>query len=207
MNTKEDLLKRLKEETRVLENPLIEKAFQNIDRADFVFGDYEVEAYEDYTLPTISGQTISQPTTVAFMLELLNPQSGEKVLDVGSGTGWTTALLAHIVGKDGYVYGVDTLPELVEAGQKNLKKYSSLQAEITQAGTGFGLPQDFLYDRILVNASTHDIPSELLVQLRIGGIMVIPVGESLVRVVKKSETENEEKQYSGFAFTPLLKEN
>ena len=88
METKEELFAHLKDVTRVLEDPLVRRAFIDIDRADFVGEDYKVEAYEDYALPIGYGQTISQPTTVGFMFELLGAREGDKVLDVGSGSGW-----------------------------------------------------------------------------------------------------------------------
>ena len=90
MNSRKDLINYLKNGTRVLKNSEIKKYFEKINRADFVREEYKMEAYENYPLPIGYGQTISQPTTVAFMLELLNPQKGDKVLDVGSGSGWTT---------------------------------------------------------------------------------------------------------------------
>ena len=204
MNTKKELLKRLEEETKVLQNPLVKKAFEKIDRADFVDGDYVVEAYEDYALPTRSGQTISQPTTMAFMLELLDAKPGEKVLDIGSGSGWSTALLAEMVGKDGFVYGVEIEPELVEMGKANLKKYPELKAQISKAGEGIGFPQKFLYDRILVNAAATEIPEAILGQLDIGGVLVIPVNDILTRVSKISEDKIEKKEFPGFLFGPLV---
>src|SRR3989338_1180229 len=90
------------------------KAFQKIDRKDFILP--ELSGYErlDQPLPVHGGQTISQPTTVAFMLDLLDPRPGQKILDVGSGSGWTTALLAEILGPKGRVFGVERIPKLVE---------------------------------------------------------------------------------------------
>ena len=124
-----------------LKMPAIISAFQKIDRADFVLPQYSNEAYEDYPLPIGHGQTISQPATVAFMLELLQPKIGEKILDIGAGSGWATALLAEIVGKDGKVYGLEIISELVEFGKNNLGKYNFNNAEILLAGKNWACRQ------------------------------------------------------------------
>ena len=110
MNTKEQLIRHL-EETKVLQTLGIKKTFEKIDRVDFVNTNYKNEAYEDYPLPIGFGQTISQPTTVAFMLELIDLKPDHKVLDIGSGSGYTTALIAHLV-PNGEVLGLEIIPEL-----------------------------------------------------------------------------------------------
>lgn len=204
MNTRDQLIDRLKNDTRVLQNTRIENAFKSIDRVDFVHDDYKVEAYEDYPIPIGSGQTISQPTTVAFMLEKLNPQEGDRVLDVGCGSGWTTALLAHMVGGGGRVHGVDIIPELVSFGQENLKKYNFSHATIKQAGQGLGLSTEAPFDRILVSAAGADIPDVLVDQLKIGGVMVLPVGDTIIQLTKKSKTKVSQNTFPGFAFVPLV---
>ena len=102
-----------------LKSDQIIDAFSEISRMEFVPKELELEAEEDVALPIGYGQTISQPLVVAFMLELLDPQSGQKIMDVGSGSGWTTALLAHIVGNDGKVIGIERIKELKEFGEKN----------------------------------------------------------------------------------------
>ena len=107
----------------VLKTPEIIKAFYKIDRAFFVPKEFHDYAYEDYPLSIGYGATISQPYTVAFMLELLQPKKGEKILDVGSGSSWTTALLAHIVGIKGKIFGVEIVPELIKFAKDNLKKF------------------------------------------------------------------------------------
>jgi len=205
MNSREDLLKHLENNTGVLKNPEIKKAFEKIDRADFIKEKYRIEAYEDYPLPIGHGQTISQPTTVVFMLELLNPQRGDKILDVGSGSGWTTALLSQIVGPGGEVFGVEIVPELIDFGRTNLAKYNFKKSHIINVIEEIGLKEHAPYKRILVSASFEgEIPKELLEQLDIGGIMVAPVLNSIFRVKKLSNGKLEKKEYPGFSFVPFV---
>lgn len=203
MNDKQSLLNHLENETQVLKDPLVKQAFVAVDRADFVSEDYKPEAYEDYALPIGYDQTISQPTTVAFMLELLNIKSGERVMDIGSGSGFTTALIASIVGSEGSVFALEKIPELVKIGKDNLSKYGFKNVFVKQAGKKLGMPSTDLFDRILVSAESEEIPDDLIHQLKIGGIMVIPVNGSIVQVIRTSEDEIDVKEYPGFAFVPL----
>ena len=204
MLNKEELIEYLENETMVLRSKELKDAFVAIDRKDFMPIDYMEEAYEDYPLPLQNtGQTISQPTTVAFMLELLNPRKGEKILDIGSGSGWTTALLAHIVGKGGKVIGIERILELVELGQINIEKYDFKNAEIIQTEKEIGLPQEAPFDKILVSASAMDLPKELTKQLKIGGIMVIPINDEVWQV-RKSKSSEDIRKYKGFTFVPLI---
>lgn len=203
--TREELIKRLREETKVFQNLAVETAFLVVDRALFVPEDYKAEVYEDYALPLGFEQTISQPTTVAFMLELLEPQKSDWVLDVGSGSGFTTALLAEIVGETGKVVGVEIIPELVKFGQANLTKYKLPQAKIVNGkDVEIGFQEEAPYDRILVSAEAELISEELLNQLKVGGIMVMPVNRELVQIRKTSETEIETEEFAGFSFVPLI---
>ena len=188
-----------------LKTERIINAFLYVDRKNFILPEYEAEAYGDYPLPIGYGQTISQPTTVAFMLELLQPQKGEKILDIGSGSGWTTVLLANIIGPKGKVFGVEIIPDLVTFGQQNLAKYAYPQAQILQAGKKLGLPRQAPFDKILVSAASNNLPKELVTQLKIGGAMVIPIGHSIFKITKKSKTKLETQEFPGFAFVPLIK--
>ena len=185
----------------VLNSKDIIKAFENIDRSDFIKPEYISEAYEDYPLPIGQGQTISQPTTVAFMLELLQPKRGHKILDVGSGSGWTTALLAQIVGRKGKVIGTEIVSDLVKFGQQNLAKYDLPQAKIVKSNL-VGYPEEAPYDRILVSASANKLPKELIEQLASDAIMVLPIESSIFKIkAKKGKIETEE--FPGFSFVPL----
>lgn len=206
MFSREDLLKHLKENTGVLRSEALEEAFLAVDRADFVPKDCQVEAYEDYPLPIGAGQTISQPTTVFFMLELLSPGKGHKVLDIGSGSGWTTALLSQVVGKEGEVTGLEIVSELVQEGRENLSKYDFPQTEILEAQKHeIGLPAKSPYDRILVSAEFLDeIPQTLIDQLKPGGVLVAPVRGAVVRIYKRKDGEIEKDAHYGFAFVPYI---
>lgn len=176
-----------------LKTPAIVNAFTKIDRKDFVPETHRDQTYVDAPLPIGAEQTISQPSTVAFMLELLEPRAGQTILDVGSGSGWTTALLGHIAGAHGYVYGVEIIDELVSFGRGNLAKYK-LQASIQKSGATLGLPERAPFDRILVSAAADRFPDELFSQLANEGIMVLVIRDSVVRLQK----------FPGFAFVPLM---
>jgi len=200
----EELVQYLKE-SGILKTPTLMKAFLRIDRKDFVPAEYQTQAYEDHPLPIGFGQTISQPHTVAFMLELLGPKHREKILDVGSGSAWTTALLAHMVGREGKVLGTELVLALVEFGKKNLAKYKFPQAEIMQAKKKIlGLPDRAPFDKILVSAAAREFPQELLIQLTEQGVMVIPVKDAVLRVQKIPGKEPDIQRFEGFVFVPLI---
>jgi len=188
----------------VLRSDTIIEAFTVIDRKYFVPKLHEDLSYIDVPLSIGNDQTISQPSTVAFMLEHLEVQKGDKVLDIGSGSGWTTALLCQIVGEEGSVTGLERVDTLVELGKKNLSKLDLPgQCTISQARDHLGIP-DQLFDRILVSASADEIPEELFLQLNVGGLMVIPIRESIFKFAKVSESEVSQEEFYGFRFVPLI---
>lgn len=180
------------------------EAFFAIDRKYFVPKLHEDLIYVDVPLAIGNGQTISQPSTVAFMLEHLGVQKGDKVLDIGSGSGWTTALLCHLVGEGGSVIGLERVDALVEQGKRNISKLDlPSQCYISKAGDQLGMPGK-QFDRILVSASAEDIPKRLFSQLVVGGIMVIPIRESVYKFTKISELEVSQEEFYGFSFVPLI---
>jgi len=189
--------------TQALRSENIIDAFRNIDRADFVYDRKVRDIYADYPLQIGYKQTISQPTTVAMMLEMLWAHKGHKVLDIGSGSGWTTALLSFIVGDRGCVTGVERVEELVKMGANNLKKYGFENSKIIQAKDELGLRGE-KFDRILVSAAAHSFPKELALQLNPNGKLVIPVGNSIYEVRKKDDKELEVVEHYGFTFVPLI---
>src|SRR3989338_1353701 len=187
-----------------LKTPGIIKAFRRVDRQDFVREENTPESYDDYPLPIGHGQTISQPSTVAFMLELLQPEEADKILDIGAGSGWTTAILAEIAGKRGFVYGTELVAELIEFGRENLSKDKVVNAEICQADIQqLGLPNQAPFDRILVSAAADDLPQELVGQLKVGGRMVLPILDSIWKIDKISKDDIKQERHYGFAFVPL----
>lgn len=188
-----------------LKTPVLIDAFHSIDRADFIRPESREMAYKDYPIPIGLGQTISQPYTVAFMLELLQPHIGEKILDVGSGSGWTTALLAKAVGPRGEVVGVEVVPELVAYGRKNLKKYKLDNARIEFAGLLIGWQENAPFDKILVSAAGEDVPERLVSQVAGGGTMVIPVQSAILRIHKNKDGKLRTETYEGFSFVPLIR--
>lgn len=204
--TNESLINHLKK-SGVLKSENIINAFLAIDRKKFILEEYLDQAYNDYPLPIGYGQTISQPFTVAFMLELLQAQKGQKVLDVGSGSGWTTSLLAEIVGEEGKVYGVEIIPEIFEFGKKNIAKYNFLEkgrAEVFLGDGSKGLAEKAPFDRILVSAAMQkDIPPNLINQLNDNGILVIPDNDGIWKVAREKD-KIRKKYFPGFVFVKLI---
>jgi len=191
-----------------LKSDAIIEAFECVNRIEFVPNELELQVNANVALPIGYGQTISQPLVVAFMLELLDPKRGQKVMDVGSGSGWTTALLAHIVGKQGKVISLEVIEELLCIGKKNIDKFGFVKNSIVECydtDGNKGFPAQAPYDCILVSASAaNEIPQALKDQLAIGGKMVIPVRSSIVYLEKKSETEFYKEEFPGFTFVPLI---
>jgi len=187
----------------ILKTENIIHAFLMIDRADFVLDRTAQDIYEDYPLPIGHGQTISQPRTVAMMMEMLEPKEGDKILDIGSGSGWTTALLGFIVGDKGSVTGLERINALVKFGNANLEKYNLKNVKIIPSEDELGIVGE-KFDRILVSAAASEFPQKLVQQLKPGGKLVIPVGNSIYEITKKEDGELEGKEHYGFTFVPLI---
>ena len=185
-------------------------AFQKIKREDFLPEDMKNLASINEALPIGDGQTISQPLVVVFMLEHLQPQKGQRILDIGAGSGWTTALLAEIVGEKGRVIGIEIVERLREFGERNIRKYDFIESGIVKFMQGDGRKgyiEEAPFDRILCSASVQkEIPKAWKDQLKVGGIMVTPVNSSIWVLIKESEDNFKEIEYPGFAFVPLIGE-
>lgn len=191
-----------------LKTSAIIEAFKKTDRADFVLKEYKNEAYINAPLPIGFNQTISQPLTVAFMLELLQPKEEDKILDVGAGSGWVSCLLAYITGEKGKVIGIERIVELKEMAERNIFKYNYIKKGIVEIVFGDGVKgykKDAPYDKIIAGAaSSGDIPEEWKKQLKIGGRIIAPIGHNIAVIDKISKNEYSKREYFGFNFVPLI---
>lgn len=182
------------------------KAIANIPRHYFLDKAFEEWAYKDQAFPIGCEQTISQPYTVAFQTELLDIQPSDKVLEIGTGSGYQACILAFLGAK---VYTIERQKVLFDKTALLLKKigYSRIR---TLLGDGYkGAPRFAPFDKILVTAGAREIPQILLDQLKIGGLLVIPVGKgdvkTMVRVKKISEDKYEKEEFGAFRFVPFVK--
>lgn len=201
-----------------LKTPLIIEAFRAIDRKNFVPEELAEAAYDNTALPIGFGQTISQPLVVAFMLERLQPRPGEKILDVGAGSGWKAGLLAYCVssrirnkesGINGKVITIERIPALKKMAEENIGKYNFIKKGTVKVVLGDGskgYKSEALYDKIIAGAAGEKIPESWQKQLKVGGRIVTPVGHAIAVLDKVSEKEFQEKRYEGFSFVPLIED-
>ncbi|HHU10607.1 MAG TPA: methyltransferase domain-containing protein [Intrasporangiaceae bacterium] len=182
----------------------VEEAMRRAPRADYLPESVRMLAHEDRPLSIGDGATNSQPSTVRLMIDLLDVRPGHRVLDVGSGSGWTTAILAHLVGPTGSVLGVELIERLVRESSAALEAAGLHHTSVRVAQLGaLGAPDAAPFDRILVSAEARRLPRDLVDQLADGGILVTPVKDRMVIATRRGDDVDIEYGPGRFRFVPL----
>ncbi len=199
---KEELIKSLKNKGF---NDKIITAFQHVKRENFVHEKFRRMAYEDIALPLSNDQTISQPSTIALALSILKIKENQKVLEIGSGCGYTLALISEIIGEKGKAYGIEIVKELADDSINNLKEYSNITI---YNKNGKEKLDEAPFNRILISAALTEIPHEILDQLSENGIIVAPIGsnfmQTLTSIRKREGKFTVEKEIPGFIFVHFV---
>ncbi len=192
--------------TGFLTDSNIESVFRNVPRHNFVPESLINKAYENTPIRIMKKQTISQPSVVSRMTEWLDLKEGQKVLEIGSGSGWQSAILAKIVG-NGKIFTVERHSQLASFAKKNLEKLGINNVEIILGDGRLGLEEESPFDRIMVTAACREVPQALLDQLSLDGLLIAPVGDdiqSLILLKKTPEGIVEIKNQKGYVFVPLV---
>ena len=193
----------------IITNKKVIDSFKKIPREDFVLKEFYDQAYSDQALPLIKEQTISQPTTVMIMTQALEPKPGQKILEIGTGSGYQAALLSNIVGKKGKIYTIERIPELVKLAKTNIKKLKIKNIEIIRGDGSKGYQKEAPFERIIVTAACKEIPKILITQLTDKGILIAPVGptysQKMIKLKKKKDKIKTE-TLGDFVFVPLVED-
>lgn len=192
--------------TKTITDKRVINAFKKIQRENFLPKNLKKYAYEDKPIPILKKQTISQPTTVMIMTQALEVKPGNKILEIGSGSGYQSALLSILVGKKGKIFTIEIIPELVKFTKENLKKSRITNIDVIGGDGSKGYKKQAPYDRIIITAACPQIPKPLIEQLKIDGILVAPIGsiypQKMLKIIKKKNkliTQN----LGDFIFVPL----
>ena len=192
--------------TRGIKSNSVIKSLLKVPRHLFIDSDFESHAYLDKAFPIDSNQTISQPYTVAYQTSLLDLSETDKVLEIGTGSGYQTAILMEISKN---VYTIERQHKLYRRTKKLLSQLNYHPNKIIYGDGYKGLVEMQPYDKILVTAGAEEIPKKLLIQLKVGGIMVIPVGKNVQEMIivrRISQSKFEKENHGSFKFVPLLKD-
>ena len=189
-----------------IKNPRVLQAIADVPREEFVPDDLQDFAYRNSALPIAAGQTISQPAVVAAMLQSVDLKAGDRVLEIGTGSGYAAAVLSRLVEE---VYTVERIAELASSAAEKFDRLGYRNIQVRQADGSLGWPQQAPFDAIVVSAAGPAVPAHLLNQLRIGGRLVMPVGtlrreQKLVRIVRQSQDQFRNEELGEVCFVPLI---
>ena len=185
------------------------EAFEAVPRHEFVPAHLTEHAYSDQPLPIGHGQTISAPSMIAIMLESLDVRRGDRVLEIGTGSGYNAALMAEIVGKEGEVFSIERIAALAEFGKSNLTRTGWGRVKVMVGDGTCGYEGGAPWDRILVTACTPELPGPLIKQLKVGGKLGAPVGAHYMSQTwtvgeKVGKNELRVREFGGCSFVPLV---
>lgn len=182
-------------------------AFMGVERENFIPEDIKSRAYLDIPLPLIRGKTISQPTTVMIMTNLLDLHPGEKVFEIGTGSGYQAAIIARIIEPEGKVITTEVVPELVMFSRGNLSRSGIKNVAVYEEDGSKGMPEEAPFDKIIITSACKEFPQPLLEQLKPGGVIVGPVGDreqqEMVRGIKDKDGHLNLEFFGPFLFTPM----
>ncbi len=191
---------------RGIRDPRVVAAMREVRREEFVAEEYRASAYDDHPLPIEEGQTISQPYIVAYMIEALMPTATDRVLEIGTGSGYAAAVLSRVVA---HVFTVERLVGLARSAAERLARLGYGNVSVVEGDGSLGWPDFAPYDGIVVTAAAPEVPKPLLEQLAVGGRLVVPVGASqyfqtLLRVRRTSPVDYERDYLTDVRFVPLI---